>query len=342
VASEANPAINDEVAAPAVEVETGTTGIAPASAAPRAAGADGALAPPVRPMPGSLAAGLLQAARPRQWTKNLLLLAAPFAAGVLGDGDVLGRVALAVLAFCLVASGTYLVNDARDADCDRRHPTKRRRPVAAGVVPPGVAVGAGALALLTGLGVAAVVDWALVGVVAAYVAMTSAYALWLRRVAVVDVGVVASGFILRAVAGGVAAGVPLSRWFLIVTSFASLFVVAGKRYGEYLDLGPERGAFRETLNAYSLSYLRYVWTVASGVAVLAYCLWAFERAAATGGSPWYELSIVPFTLSVLRYALVLDRGGGTAPEEIALRDRTLQVLGVAWVLVFGLGVYVGA
>lgn len=341
MASEADTALGGVEEAPpaldpgAVPPATSAAGDAGAPAPARAHALRGGL--PSR----SVAAGLIQAARPRQWTKNLLLLAAPFAAGVLDQGAVIGAVGLAVVSFCLASSGTYLLNDARDADCDRRHPAKRTRPVAAGVVPPRVAVAAGIAALVAGLGVAAAVGWALLGVVAAYVATTSAYALWLRRVAVVDIGAVASGFILRAVAGGVAAGVPLSRWFLIVASFASLFVVAGKRYGEYLDLGPERGAFRESLNAYSLSYLRYVWTVASGVAVTAYCLWAFEHSAATGGSPWYELSIVPFTLAVLRYALVLDRGGGTAPDEVALRDRTLQVLGLAWVVVFGAGVYFG-
>ena len=305
--------------------------------ASRAAGALGesTSAPPTM----SRAAALIVAARPRQWTKNLLLLAAPFAAGVLGEGHTLARLSLAVAAFCLAASGTYLVNDVRDADGDRRHPSKRRRPVASGALSPGLAVGAGALSLVAGLGLAAAVNWQFFGVVALYIAMTTSYALWLRRVAVVDIGIVASGFILRAVAGGLAAGVPLSRWFLIVASFGSLFMVAGKRYGEHLDLGADRGAFRRTLDAYSLGYLRYVWTAASTVAVLAYCLWAFEESQFDAGPPWYELSIIPFTLSIMRYALLLDGGKGSAPEDIVLRDRPLQVMGLAWVVVFGCGVY---
>jgi len=287
------------------------------------------------------ARALLRAARPKQWIKNVLLLAAPFAAGVLGEGDALASVLLAVVAFCLAASGTYLLNDVRDADRDRAHPTKRVRPVAAGLVSPRLALAAGAVVVVAGLAVASTVGWEVAGIVALYVVTTVSYALWLREVAVVDIGIVASGFILRAIAGGVAAGVPLSRWFLIVASFGSLFMVAGKRYGEYLELGQDRNAFRASFAAYSQSYLRYVWTVASGVAVTAYCLWAFEESGFHSGVPWYELSIVPFTLSVLRYALLLDNGHGTAPEEIVLSDRTLQVLAVAWVAIFGCGVYFG-
>lgn len=298
------------------------------------------VAPPP-PRERSTAADLLRAARPKQWVKNVLLLAAPFAAGVLGEGPALGRVLLAILAFCLAASGTYLLNDVRDVEEDRRHPRKRRRPVAAGHVSPGLAIGAGVASLLAGLAVAAAVNWELLGVLALYVGTTTVYSLWLRNVAVVDIGLVAFGFILRAVAGGVAAGVPLSRWFLIVASFSSLFMVAGKRYGEYLDLGADRENGRPVLSAYSHSYLRYVWTVASGVAVTAYCLWAFEESGFHTGPPWYELSIVPFTMSILRYALLLDDGHGSAPEEIVWRDRTLQVLGAVWVVTFGCGVYFG-
>ena len=298
---------------------------------------------PIAPGTGgrSRAAGLLRAARPKQWVKNVLLLAAPFAAGALGDGPTLARVLLAVAAFCLAASGTYLLNDVRDVDEDRRHPRKCRRPIAAGVVSPRLAVAAGVTALGAGLAVAALVGWELLAILALYVVTTTAYSLWLRNVAVVDIGIVAFGFILRAVAGGVAADVPLSRWFLIVASFGSLFMVAGKRYGEYLDLGADRASIRPTLRAYSHSYLRYVWTVASAVAIAAYCLWAFEESGFHTGPPWYELSIIPFTMSILRYALLLDDGDGSAPEEIVLRDRTLQVLGVVWVVVFGCGVYFG-
>ncbi len=299
----------------------------------------GLVSAPGRARPGLVARGLVRAMRPKQWPKNVLVAAAPGAAGVLTVPAVLADVALAFLAFCLVASGTYLLNDAADVEADRRHPVKRFRPIAAGLVPARLAVGFGVALMLAGFAVAAVVGPGFLGVVGLYVGLTTWYTVQLKHVAVVDLAVVASGFIVRAVAGGVAAGVPISRWFLIVASFGSLFMVAGKRHGEHLDLGEEGVAARSTLAAYSSGYLHYVWTMASGVTVTAYCLWAFEQSSLRG-VPLFELSIIPFFLGILRYALLLERGRGSAPEEIVLGDRPLLLLGACWLLVFGAGIYV--
>jgi len=323
---------------PDVEMSSAvSTGPAPEPAigdAPRAAR---------EPKPRSgLAAGLLRAARPKQWFKNVLVLAAPGAAGVLLRPPVLSVVALAFLALCLVASGTYFLNDAGDVEADRAHPTKRRRPIAAGIVPVRLALAVGVALMLAGFAVAFTVGWIFLLVVVLYVGLSSAYTLSLKHVAVVDIAVIASFFVLRAVAGGVAADVAISRWFLIVASFGSLFVVAGKRYGESLDLGEQRGSVRATLTLYSPDYLRFVWTMAAGVTLTAYCLWAFEQVPARVETfPFYELSIVPFGLFVLRYALMVESGRASAPEDVILGDRTLQLLGLAWVIVFGAGVYLG-
>ena len=287
---------------------------------------------------------LLHAMRPRQWTKNVLVFAAPGTAGVLFDGPVLVRVVLAFVAFCLAASGGYLLNDARDAPADRRHPRKRRRPVAAGELSVRTAVVAGVALLAAGLALAYAVRPALGLTVTGYVALTALYTAWLRREAVLDIVTVASLFLLRAVAGGAAAGVPLSRWFLIVAAFGSLFVVAGKRAGERAELG-EVGAdgearTRATLAEYSDEYLRQVRTVSFGVALTAYCVWAFHQSDLERG-PWPELSIIPFTVFMLRYGLLVDRGGGGAPEDLVLRDRGLQVGAVAWLVLVAIGVHVG-
>jgi decaprenyl-phosphate phosphoribosyltransferase len=289
----------------------------------------------------SLARGLLREARPKQWVKNLLVVAAPGAAGVLGHRHVVSRTALAFVAFCLVASATYIFNDVRDIEADRRHPTKRTRPIAAGAVPVGAAAAAGIAALVAGAAVAFLVGWKFAAVVGIYVALTVSYSAALKNVAVVDIAGVAAGYVVRAVAGGVAVHVPISQWFLIVASFGSLFMVAGKRHGEHLDLGDERASIRRSLGQYSLAYLRYIWMISSGVAITAYCLWAFEQARTRTGFPWYELSIIPFVLGVLRYALLLEAGHGAAPEDLVLGDRTLQVFGVLWVAVFAGGVYLG-
>jgi decaprenyl-phosphate phosphoribosyltransferase len=175
---------------------------------------------------------------------------------------------------------------------------------------------------------------------AGYFVLMVAYTRWLKHMAVFDIAVVASGFIVRAIAGGLAVDVPISRWFLIVASFGSLFIVAGKRYSEHVTMGAERETVRATLAAYSSGYLRYVYTMASGVTLLAYCLWAFEQSRLEGSFPWFELSIVPFAMGVLRYALLLDEGYGGAPEEIVLSDRPLQVLGLIWLAIYAAGVSV--
>jgi decaprenyl-phosphate phosphoribosyltransferase len=282
----------------------------------------------------------LRLVRPRQWSKNVLVLAAPFAAGDLLEGDVPANTALAFLAFCLVASGVYCLNDARDVEADRAHPTKLRRPVASGEVSVVAAIGLGVVLLAAGLGVAAVVRWQLLLVVASYVAVQVAYSIRLKDVAVFDIAAVASGFVLRAVAGGAAAAVGISQWFLIVAGFGSLFIVAGKRSAEHADLGVDAGAVRATLGEYTAGFLRFVRSVSAAVCLAAYCLWAFERPREVGGGGeiWYELSIIPFVLAILHYALRLEQGAGAAPEELVLRDRTLQILGVCWIIVFGLGV----
>jgi decaprenyl-phosphate phosphoribosyltransferase len=207
-------------------------------------------------------------------------------------------------------------------------------------VSPRTAIVAGILLGLGGLGLAFAVRPAFLAVVAGYIAVTVAYTVWLKHMAVFDIAVVASGFIFRAVGGGVAVDVPISRWFLIVTSFGSLFVVAGKRYSEHVTMGAEREATRATLAAYSRDYLRYVYTMASAVTLTGYCLWAFEQSGHEGAVPWFELSIGPVVLGILRYALLLEEGYGGAPEDIALSDRPIQVLGVIWMILFGAGVTV--
>src|SRR5438105_8379110 len=312
-------------------------GVAPATLADPAAPSSSAAATPGT---GAQARGLLRALRPKQWIKNLLVAAAPGAAGVLGHGDVIGKVALAFVAFCMVSSATYLINDVGDADEDRHHPIKRQRPIAAGIVSPRLAIVTAVALIAGGFAVAATVRWGFLALLAGYLAVTIAYTFWLKHMAVFDIAVVASGLIFRAVAGGIAVDVPISRWFLIVTSFGSLFMVAAKRYCEHVTMGAEREVTRSTLPTYSREYLRSVYTMASGVTLAGYCLWAFEQSKLEGPVPWFELSIVPFAVGVLRYALLLEEGYGGAPEDVVLGDRPLQVLGVIWLILFGAGVSV--
>jgi decaprenyl-phosphate phosphoribosyltransferase len=291
-------------------------------------------------MPRSLPRALLVEARPKQWVKNLLVFAAPGAAGVIDHGTPLGQTLAAFACFCLAASGTYYLNDAADVEADRLHPRKRLRPVAAGEIPLGLARGLGAGAIVVAVAAAALVHWQLAVVVGAYVVLTTTYSHWMKHVAVLDVVGVAAGFVLRAIAGAAAVDVPISDWFFIVASFGSLFMVVGKRRAEADEMGADAATFRPTLGVYPVEYLAHLQTVSTSVMLVGYCLWAFEKEALSGASvPWFQISILPFVLAVLRYALLVDTGHGGAPEEVVLGDRALQVIGVLWAVTFAIGVY---
>lgn len=279
--------------------------------------------------------------RPRQWLKNVLVFAAPGAAGVLDDVDALVPTLGVFVALSLVASGTYFWNDIVDVESDRRHPTKKNRPIAAGEIPLGVARVVASVLVLIGLGTAFACGWRAGVAVTVYLAVTVSYSLGLKRVAVVDLMIVAAGFVIRAIAGAEAADVPMSTWFLLCTSFGSLFIVTGKRFAEIREMGDQAVSTRSTLGQYTVDYLRSILTVSIGATLVAYCIWAFETKELSDLSwPFYELSIVPMLGALMRYALLLERGEGSAPEDIFFRDRIIQVMGVVWIAVFAAGVYV--
>ncbi|MCU1372658.1 MAG: decaprenyl-phosphate phosphoribosyltransferase [Ilumatobacteraceae bacterium] len=291
-------------------------------------------------MPRSLSRALLAEARPKQWIKNLLVFAAPAAAGVIDEPKALGQTIVAFVCFCLAASGTYYLNDAADIEADRLHPKKQFRPIAAGEIDLPLARVLGVGAILMAVVLAFAVNWHLAVTVGAYVVLTTTYSLWMKHVAVLDVVGVAAGFVLRAIGGAAAVDVPISDWFFIVASFGSLLMVVGKRRAETEEMGAAAAEFRPTLGMYPREYLAQLQTIATAVVLVGYCLWAFEKAAVSESStPWFELSIVPFAVAVLRYVLLLDTGHGGAPEDVVLSDRALQIMGGVWLVVFAIGVY---
>ena len=296
---------------------------------------------PVKGPPKNVVSGVIKAMRPRQWVKNVLVLAAPVAA-LGGDirydyREVAVKVAIAFVAFSLAASSIYLVNDARDVEADRQHPTKRFRPVAAGVVPEWLAYCVAAVLGIASVAISFLATPNLTVVIGVYIAMQLAYCFGLKHEAVLDICIVTSAYLLRAIAGGVAASIPLSQWFLLVMAFASLFMVAGKRYAE-LQLAERTGAkIRKSLESYTGTYLRFVWTLSATAMIVCYSLWAFERDGANAS--WYAVTIVPITIAMLRYAVDVDGGMAGEPEEIALKDRVLQVLFLAWIGTIGAAVF---
>ena len=294
--------------------------------------------------PKNLGDAMIKGLRPKQWVKNVLVLAAPLAAGL---DELTGRslvdVLIAFVVFCFGASAIYLVNDARDVESDREHPTKRFRPIASGMLPINLAYGMAAVLIALAIGLSFLAtNPALAWVIGVYIVLQLGYCFGWKHIPVIDIALVSSGFMLRTMAGGVAAGIDLSQWFLLVAAFGSLFMASGKRYAEML-LAQETGAkIRKALEGYTATYLRFVWTLSATAVVMSYALWGFQLANAIDGpaSLWYQISMVPFVIAILRYAAKVDSGHGGAPDEIALEDRVLQLLAVLWILCIVMAVYV--
>src|ERR1700753_2071543 len=237
--------------------------------------------------PTNLFIGVIKAIRPRQWVKNSLVLLAPLSAAGRGhryDYGQLGiQVTVAFVVFSLAASAVYLINDVRDVEADREHPTKRFRPIAAGVVPEWLAYALAVVLAAASLGLAWWLKPNLAVVMAIYIVVQLGYCFGLKHQAVMDICIVSSGFLLRAIAGGAATDTRLSQWFLLVAAFASLFMAAGERYAE-LQLADRTGAaIRKALESYTGTYLRFVWTMSATAVVMCYGLWAFERGHGSGG-----------------------------------------------------------
>ncbi len=179
----------------------------------------------------------------------------------------------------------------------------------------------------------------LVAILCTYAVLTVAYSVALKKIPIIELGVVACGFLLRALAGGVAADVFLSDFFLLVLTFGALFLVAGKRHAELISLGTGHIEHRQTLGDYSEGFLSHVRTMSSAVAIGGYSLWAFRRGEAID-YPLFQLSVIPFILALLRYELLVEQGLGGEPADVLRRDRTIQILGCAWIVLVITGVWV--
>jgi len=276
---------------------------------------------------------LIALARPRQWVKNALVVGAPGAAGALGYDDVPARVLVSCASFCLLSAGIYALNDVRDRHEDRAHPRKWRRPVAAGEIAPKEAVAHGLAWIACGLILGAAVTPAVALVGLGYIAVTASYSWVWRHIPLLDLAALAAGFVLRAAAGGVAAPVHLSRWFVLVVTCAAVFVATGKRLAELARSRLANRSGRRVLRRYTREGLRRIQALAGAGALFAYCVWAFELPD-IDGVPWRPLTAIPFTVCLVRYGLLVQSGAGEAPEEVLTADRTIALAGVTWLLLF--------
>jgi len=280
---------------------------------------------------------VIQTSRPRQWPKNLLVLAAPLAGASLGRDDGAVYALVAIVAFTAASSAVYFVNDVVDADRDRRHPVKRSRPVAAGTLPAAqalaLAVVAAGLALASGFLIGA--PWLSVAI-ATYLAVSFLYSLALKHVPLLELACVASGFVLRALGGAAATHVPPSGWFLTVISLGALMVAVAKRRGELSSLGPEAARHRPVMRWYSYRALCAVGRAIAAGIIVSYALWAVSS---FGGwrEAWHLVSVVPLAIALARFDWLSVHGPGRAVEDLIVTDRVMAGAEVAWLVTFALG-----
>ena len=286
---------------------------------------------------------LITACRPRQWPKNLLVYASALFS-FRSDQQIWFNSTVALVSFCLISSTIYLVNDIIDLEADRAHPSKCRRPIASGDLPVPFALAAAAVLFCASLAVAASVSQGLAGVILAYALIQLAYCLQLKRQPLLDIFCIASGFLLRALAGLVATGLGASPWFLLTIGLLALFLAVEKRKAE-LRISIERGVVtRHVLMRYSLPLLQRLESLVASSAFMAYALWSAGPTLKGAPTSWMLLS-VPFVLvGIFRYQLLSDpeesqrRASANPdqttekPEEVLLGDRGIHLTLLGWVL----------
>ncbi len=263
----------------------------------------------------------VKVARPKQWTKNLLVFAALLFTGSFKDSDLITKVLLAFAAMSLISSATYIVNDLIDLDRDRQHPKKSKRPIAAGDVSPTVAILMAVVFAGASLAIAASLGRSSILIIVIYLVLQVAYNGGLKRVPVADVFVISLGFVLRAVLGAVAIAVPISSWLLFCTGALALMLGFGKRRSEFILQGEDRSKTRESLEGYNLSVLDALVTMASVGAALSYALYVIQSD--TGHRFPGLIFTSPFVFyGICRYVyLVFKQEEGGEPENLLFRDR---------------------
>lgn len=308
------------------------------SAAARRTRADAVPARLARPAGrAGLLIAAIQATRPRQWPKNLLVFAAPLAGATLGRANGFAYALVAFAAFTAAASAVYLINDVVDAERDRQHPTKRLRPVASGRLPRSLALALAAAGLaIAMLASAAIAEPRLAIVIGAYVAMSLLYSLGLKHVPGVELAVVALGFVLRAIGGAVATHVPPSPWFLTVCSLGALMVAISKRYTELSSLGSDAATHRPVMRWYRLGLLRAGQRAVTAVMLVAYLLWALtEHDAWMRG--WHLASAAPLAVALLRFDGLTGLAEGRPVEDLITRDPMMICCELTWLTMFTVG-----
>ena len=282
---------------------------------------------------------VIMTTRPRQWPKNLLVFAAPLAAGSLGRDHGFAYALLAMFAFACASAAVYLVNDVVDVERDRRHPVKRNRPIASGALPERHAFVLAVLATVFAVGAGvAIREPLLVLTIVVYLGESFLYSFWLKHVPFVEMVLVATGFLLRVLGGAAATHVPLSIWFLLVCSLGALGVAIAKRYTELTSLGGDALRHRPVMRWYRPGMLR-AWQLIVGLGMLAtYLMWAANET--TAARPWHLLSALPLAAALIRFGMLTARQSVRPVEDLLMRDAIMLCFEVVWLALFCVGLYV--
>jgi 4-hydroxybenzoate polyprenyltransferase len=283
----------------------------------------------------------LEALRPRQWTKNVFVFAGLIFSGRLFDRAAALREVGAFAVFCAAASAVYLANDAADRDHDARHPIKRGRPVASGRLAPSIAIAASVVLGVGALAASAALSVELVWIVASYLALSVAYSVWLKRVFLVDVMIVACGFVLRAAAGAAAIPVEISPWLLCCSFLLALFLALAKRRAELSLLGNAAVAHRASLTHYSIPLLDGWLTALTGATIVSYALYTQSPRTVEHFGTTNLLYTLPFVIYALfRYQQVATRDGSAGdPGALLAHEPSLLIALAGWALTAAFVIY---
>jgi len=283
---------------------------------------------------------LLRAMRPKQWLKNGLLFVAPAAALKLTDGGLLLKVVTAFIIFCLVSSAIYLINDLVDIESDRRHPTKRNRPLASGKLRPLVAQVLAAVLLLLLVPAAFLLSLYFGAIILAYITNAILYDFFFKKIVLIDLFSLSAGFVLRVIGGALVIAVPISPWLYLCTLFAALFIGINKRRHELVLLEGGAGKHRKILDEYSPQLLDQMSSMVTSALIISYSLYTWQGDKVSKANN-LMMATIPFALFVIfRYLyLIYQRDEGGAPEDLLTRDRWLIAGGIAWLVVAGIILY---
>lgn len=277
---------------------------------------------------------IFKSLRPQQWIKNLFIFAPLIFSRNFLNGPFLVKTVTAFAAFCLISSAHYIFNDLRDIDEDRRHPVKSKRPLASGRLKKGPAVTALIIIGAAGLVLAASIGRPFLIIAIGYLVLQTAYSMWLKHVVILDVFVIAAGFLIRVVAGGLAIRVEISSWLLICTILLSLFLAMGKRRYELVLLDKDAANHRPILREYNTYLLDQMISVVTASTLLAYCLYTISAETVAKFGTRNLIFTVPFVLyGIFRYLyLIHQKAEGGTPEALIIRDKPLLADIFLWIV----------